>query len=92
MEIIQGTKLRQLFFSEGFTFSYKKLSRNEYYEKIGGSAVYYDGDVKKVLSCPIHAIHIVKLDDEGNKMMAKLGVEFDEKYRPYKASNMDLHD
>ena len=32
------------------------------------------------------------LDDEGNKMMAKLGKEFDEKYRPYKASNMDLHD
>ena len=31
-------------------------------------------------------------DDEGNKMMAKLGKEFDEKYRPYKASNMDLHD
>ena len=28
----------------------------------------------------------------GNKMMAKLGKEFDEKYRPYKASNMDLHD
>ena len=33
-----------------------------------------------------------KDDDEGNKMMAKLGAEFDEKYRPYKASNMDLHD
>ena len=68
MEIIQGTKLRQLFFSEGFTFSYKKLSRNEYYEKIGGSAVYYEDDVKKVLACPIHTIRIVKLDDEGNKI------------------------
>ena len=31
-------------------------------------------------------------NDEGNAMMAKLGKEFDLKYRDYKASSMDLHD
>ena len=33
-----------------------------------------------------------KNDAEGNKMFAKLGKEFDETYREYKASAMDLHD
>ena len=33
-----------------------------------------------------------KNDEEGNKMFQKLGKEFDEKYRDYKASSMDLHD
>tara|TARA_B100001939_G_scaffold219036_1_gene188522 strand:- start:1066 stop:1953 length:888 start_codon:yes stop_codon:yes gene_type:complete len=68
LEIAKGTEFKQYFFSEGYTFEYKLLSRNEYYEKIGGSAVYYDGDVKKVISCPIHTIYIVKLDDNGNKI------------------------
>ena len=72
LEVIIGTKLRQLFFSEGFTFVYKELSRNEYYEKIGGSAIYYEDNIKKVLSCPIHTIYIVKIDDEGNKIRNNL--------------------
>tara|TARA_E500000178_G_scaffold349082_1_gene405353 strand:- start:72 stop:1658 length:1587 start_codon:yes stop_codon:yes gene_type:complete len=38
-------------------------------------------------------IRIAEKDDkEGNKMFEKLGKEFDEKYRNYKASSMDLHD
>ena len=33
-----------------------------------------------------------KNDEEGNAMFAKLGKEFDETFRQYKASAMDLHD
>ena len=33
-----------------------------------------------------------KSDEKGNLMMKKLGKEFDETYRAYKASGMDLHD
>ncbi len=33
-----------------------------------------------------------KDDDEGNKMMAKLGKEFDETYRQFAATALDLHD
>ena len=33
-----------------------------------------------------------KDDDEGNKMMAKLGVEFDKTYRQFAATALDLHD
>ena len=33
-----------------------------------------------------------KDDDEGNKMMAKLGEEFDKTYRQFAATALDLHD
>jgi len=33
-----------------------------------------------------------KNDTEGKKMFEKLGKEFDEKYRTYNASPLDLHD
>ena len=33
-----------------------------------------------------------KDNDEGNKMMEKLGTEFDATYREFKASALDLHD
>ena len=33
-----------------------------------------------------------KNDDEGNKMMTKLGAEFDDTYRQFKATALDLHD
>ena len=33
-----------------------------------------------------------KNDEEGNIMFKKLGKEFDNTYREYKASSMDLHD
>ena len=33
-----------------------------------------------------------KNDDEGNKMMAKLGEEFDKTYRQFAATALDLHD
>ena len=31
-------------------------------------------------------------DDEGNKMMTKLGEEFDKTYRQFSATALDLHD
>ena len=31
-------------------------------------------------------------NEEGNEMFIKLGKEFDNKYRNYKASALDLHD
>ena len=33
-----------------------------------------------------------KNDNEGQKMMKKLGVEFDSTYRKFKATALDLHD
>ena len=33
-----------------------------------------------------------KNDAEGNKMMEKLGTEFDQTYRQFKATALDLHD
>ena len=33
-----------------------------------------------------------KDDDEGNKMMSKLGEEFDKTYRQFSATALDLHD
>jgi hypothetical protein len=33
-----------------------------------------------------------KNDEQGNKMFERLGKEFDEKYRSYSSSPLDLHD
>ena len=62
---IMGVDQRELYFSEGFSFYYKKLSRNEYYVKIGGSTTYNMDNEIKVVACPIPTVRIIKLNDKG---------------------------